>query len=99
MSVSVTALAATYLVNTKVRQYPVSCKLLKICIVLTSLKTFVREIWHHLPVTMIGDSAVSRPKTHQSFLTRLGHYNKIHSFPFHQEVWGMRAGGSLFIIH
>ena len=28
----------------------------------------------------------------------LGHYNKIHSFPFHQEVWGMRAGGSLFFI-
>ena len=39
--VSVTTLAATYLVNmSKVRQYTVSCGLLQICIVWTSLKTF-----------------------------------------------------------
>ena len=38
---SVTALAATYLVYmSKVRWYTVSCRLLKICIVWTSLKTF-----------------------------------------------------------
>ena len=43
--VSVTVLAATYLVNiiiimSKVRQYTVSCRLLKIHIVWTLLKTF-----------------------------------------------------------
>ena len=39
--VSVTALAATYLVYmSKVRRYTVSCRLLQICIVWTSLKTF-----------------------------------------------------------
>ena len=41
MCVSVTALAATYLAYmSKVRRYTVSCRLLKICIVWTSLKTF-----------------------------------------------------------
>ena len=39
---SVTALAATYLVYmSKVRRFTVSCRLLKICIVWTSLKTFL----------------------------------------------------------
>ena len=38
---SVTSLAATYLVYmSKVRLYTVSCRLLKICIVWTSLETF-----------------------------------------------------------
>ena len=61
--VSVTALVATYLVYmSKVRQHTVSCRLLKICIVWTSLKMFVWEIWHHLPATMIGDSALSQQK-------------------------------------
>ena len=32
---------------------------------------FFQEIWRHLPVTMIGDSALSRPKIYQWFLTRL----------------------------
>ena len=41
MCLSVTALAATYLVYiSKVRRYTVSCRLLKICFVWTSLKTF-----------------------------------------------------------
>ena len=39
--VSVTMLEATYLVcMSNLRQHTVSCRLLKICIVLTSLKTF-----------------------------------------------------------
>ena len=51
--VSVTVLMATYLVYmSKVRQNAVSCKLLKICIVWTSLKRFVWEIWRYLPATM-----------------------------------------------
>ena len=41
MCLSVTALAATYLVDmSKVRHYTVSCRLLKICILWTSLKMF-----------------------------------------------------------
>ena len=29
----------------------------------------------------------------------LGHSNMIHCFPFHQKVWGMQVGSSLFTIH
>ena len=60
MSLSVTTLAVTYLVYmSKVRQYVVSCRLLNVCIVWTSLKHFVQEIWRHLPVMTIGDLALS----------------------------------------
>ena len=58
--VSVTVLVATYLVYvSKVRRHTVSCRLLKICIVWTSLKRFTWEIFHHLPATMFSDSALS----------------------------------------
>ena len=56
---SVTALAATYMVYvSKVRRHTVSCRLIKICIVWTLLKTF------HLGdmalfAKMIGDLALS----------------------------------------
>ena len=35
---------------------------------------------------------------HMKLPLNLGHSNMIHCFPFHQKAWGMRAGGSLFII-
>ena len=35
----------------------------------------------------------------EALILCLGHSNMIHCFPFHQEAWGMRVGGSLFIIH
>ena len=49
----------------KMRRCTVSCRLLKIRIVWTSLQCFVQEIWHHLPAMMIGDLALSRQKAQQ----------------------------------
>ena len=73
--VCVTALAATYLFNiiitSKVRRHTFSCRLLSIANGGLCWKRFVREIWYHLPVMMIGDSALSQHKTHQWLLTRL----------------------------
>ena len=62
---SVTALAATYLVCTsKLRHHRVPCGLLKLWIVWISLKIlFVREIRSDLPAIMIGDSALSTRNT------------------------------------
>ena len=55
----VSALAATYLIYmSKVRHHRVPCRLLKICIVWTSLKMFCWEIWYDLPATMISDSTL-----------------------------------------
>ena len=72
LCVSVTTLAATYLVcMSKVRHHGVPCRLLKIYVVWTSLKRFVQKICRHLPATTIGDLALSQQETHQWFLTRL----------------------------
>ena len=49
----------------KVRLYTVSCRPLKICIIVwTLLKTFCLGDMRHLPAMMIGDSALSQQKTH-----------------------------------
>ena len=53
---SITALDATYLVcMSKMGHHRVPCRLLKICIVWTSLKQIV-WMWRDLPATMIGDT-------------------------------------------
>ena len=70
LCVSVTALAATYLVymsKVKWHNIIVSCRLLKIhgfC-----WKRFVQEIWHYLPATMIGDSAFLAKNTPMVLVT------------------------------
>ena len=69
---SVTTLAATYLVYmSKVRRHSVSCRLLKICIVWTSLKTFCSG---DMALFACHDDRRLGPfstKTHQWFLTQL----------------------------
>ena len=50
----------SYNCMSKVMRYRVSCRLLKISIVWTSLGMFCSG---DMPVTMIGDSALSPPKT------------------------------------
>ena len=68
---SVTMLAATYLVYvSEVRQYTVSCRLLKMCCVDFAENVFRlgdMALHMHLSATMTGDSALSRQKTYQWF--------------------------------
>ena len=70
--VSVTALVATYLLYmSKVRQYTVSCRLLNICIVWTSLKTFCSGDMASFACHDDRRLSSFSIKTHQCFLTQL----------------------------